>query len=75
MITFITLGVGWFVGNVFAGAVVKHFPKGSGTDWTSVWLVPMAGSLLATVIFYILFRESPGLRETSDRPGDGIEQP
>ena len=59
LITFIMLGIGWFIGNLIAGAVLQLpiFVKGSGTDWTRVWLVPLAGSLAATALFVLLFRE------------------
>jgi nucleoside transporter len=66
--TFITLGVGWFLGNLFAGAVVQQFPKGSGLDWTKVWLVPMAGSALATILFYLLFSEPAPSKEGEAKP-------
>lgn len=61
MITFVTLGVGMFVGALFAGAVVQRFTTSTGTEWTPVWLIPLAGSAVATGIFWVLFRE-PGAR-------------
>ncbi len=57
LITFITLGVGWFLGNLIAGWVVALFPEGSGTNWQLVWLVPLAGSAVTAVIFLLLFND------------------
>jgi nucleoside transporter len=56
LITFITLGVGWFLGNIVAGQVLGAFTKGDTTEWTQVWYVPLAGAALTTVIFAVLFR-------------------
>jgi nucleoside transporter len=57
MIAFVLLGLGMFLGNLVAGDVKGAFPKGAGTDWTSVWLVSLGGSLVATLLFALLFRE------------------
>jgi nucleoside transporter len=58
LITFITLGVGWFLGNLISGYVKDLYTEGSTIHWTSVWLVPLAGSLISTIAFAILFRQS-----------------
>jgi nucleoside transporter len=58
LITFITLGVGWFLGNIVAGRVLEAFTKGDTTSWTEVWIVPLVGAALTTVIFAVLFRPS-----------------
>jgi nucleoside transporter len=57
LITFITLGVGWFLGNLISGWVKDAFTQGNTIQWTQVWLVPLAGAALCTVVFMILFRQ------------------
>lgn len=58
MITFVTLGVGMFLGNLLAGEVQSAFTQGGETNWSTLWLVPLAGSVAATLVFAVLFRES-----------------
>jgi nucleoside transporter len=60
MLTFITLGMGLFVGSIVSGRVVAHFATPGaaiGHDWQSIWLVPasMAGGVL--VLFGLAFNE------------------
>jgi nucleoside transporter len=57
IITFITLGVGMFIGNLLAGQVNKWYTVGGATAWSMVWIVPLAGSVFATVLFWLLFRD------------------
>ena len=59
-LTFVTLGIGLFLGSLISGKVVGHHaaPEGSPAhDWHSIWLVPaaMAGGVL--VLFALLFHE------------------
>ena len=69
-IAFITLGVGQFVGSWLAGAVVQAntlATAGAGAsahDWSTIWLVPAAGSLGVLLLFALFFK--PG--ETRGRP-------
>jgi nucleoside transporter len=62
LITFITYGVGMFLGSWVCGRVVdlyaKASPGGGGThDWRSIWIVPAVGSLAVFILFYLGFRE------------------
>ncbi len=59
-LTFVTLGVGLFLGSLISGKVVGHYAVDGGTpphDWQAIWLVPaaMAGAVL--LIFALLFHE------------------
>jgi MFS family permease len=58
LITFITLGVGWFLGNLLGGKVKDHFSTGNAIDYPHFWLVPLGIAAGATVLFFVLFRES-----------------
>lgn len=59
--TFLTYGVGMWIGNVFSGEVVKHFTAVSGAiAWPKVWLVPAAMAAVCLVLFVVLWRDKPG---------------
>jgi nucleoside transporter len=57
MIGFTLLGLGMLLGNLVAGEVINAFKTGDEVAWTQVWLVPLVGSVAATIIFVLLFRE------------------
>jgi nucleoside transporter len=70
LITFITYGVGMFLGSWVCGRVVdlyaKAAPDGGVThDWRSIWIVPAVGSLAVFILFYLGFRE----KEADASPG------
>jgi nucleoside transporter len=60
-ITFLTYGAGMFIGSWLSGKVVDIYssstPTGVHHNWTSIWLVPAAASLVVLIIFFIFFRE------------------
>jgi nucleoside transporter len=61
LITFITYGIGMFVGSLFCGKIVDLYAKTSaagtvGHDWRTIWMVPAAGSVLVLVLFVAGFR-------------------
>jgi MFS family permease len=60
LFTFLTYGLGMFLGNVLSGYIVNYFSTGPETaptrDWQSIWLVPSAGVLISLAIFVIFFR-------------------
>jgi nucleoside transporter len=63
MITFITYGLGMFVGSWLSGFVVEHYAlpavRGSVTyDWRSVWLFSAIVSAAVLLLFLITFSEN-----------------
>ncbi|HET6250756.1 MAG TPA: MFS transporter [Tepidisphaeraceae bacterium] len=72
LFSFLTYGVGMYIGNVVSGAVVNHFTvvkhvmvKGKDVAenivaWSNVWAVPAAGAAVCLVLFLILWRDSAG---------------
>ncbi len=58
LIALVTLGVGNFVGSLFAGWVQTVFTTGDQTNWTGVFLVPCAITIFCLAAFLILFREA-----------------
>jgi nucleoside transporter len=56
--SFITFGLGWFLGSKVAGLVVDHYAiaigDGVGHDWHTIWLIPI-GMTAALIAFFMLF--------------------
>ncbi len=62
LITFITYGVGMFVGSWASGAVVEHYTMPAaygapGHAWTPIWLIAAGASVFALLLFALLFRD------------------
>jgi len=64
LIAIIALGLGRFLGSLFAGGVRDFFTTGGVTNWTNVFLVPCALTVVCAVAFLLFFRE-----ESSPAPG------
>jgi nucleoside transporter len=59
-LTFVTLGLGLFVGSILSGSVVGHYAIEGGTpghDWQSIWLVPAAMASGVLILFALMFHE------------------
>jgi predicted MFS family arabinose efflux permease len=63
MIAIVAIGLGRGLGSLFAGRVQDFFTTDAGTDWTGVFLVPCALTLLCAVAFLLFFRDDG---ETTD---------
>lgn len=62
LIAIVALGLGRFLGSLFAGQVWGMFRDPAGvTNWTNVFLVPCALTLLCAVAFLLFFREEKGV--------------
>ena len=57
MIAIIALGLGRFLGSLFAGGVRDWFTTPAGTNWTGVFLVPCALTVVCAAAFLLFFRE------------------
>ncbi len=57
LIALVTLGVGNFVGSLFAGWIQTIFTTGGVTNWTGVFLVPCGITMLCAAAFLLFFRE------------------
>ncbi|MFQ6070732.1 MAG: MFS transporter [Candidatus Aminicenantales bacterium] len=56
LITLVTYGVGNFLGSLFAGWIYKIFSPDGVTNWTGVFLVPCALTVLCALAFLLFFR-------------------
>ncbi len=60
MIAIVALGLGRFLGSLFAGKIQEVFTTEVGTNWTAVFLVPCALTFVCAVAFLLFFREEEG---------------
>jgi nucleoside transporter len=61
LFTFVTYGLGMFIGTWFSGFVTTYYSQGQVYQWTSIWHVPayIAVAVLACFIFF--FREKKNI--------------
>ena len=69
LMTFLTYGIGMFVGSLFCGRIVDIFKTSStdgsvGHDWRSIWMVPAAAAAVVLGFFALGFRN----KETESQP-------
>lgn len=68
IITFVAGGVGVWVGNMAAGAVVDQHRVGTSIDWQAIWQIPLGVCLALWIAFMVFFKPPPaeesGFRQT-----------
>lgn len=74
LMTFLTYGIGMFVGSLFCGRIVDTYktlgPDGVvGHNWRSIWMVPAALAGVVLVFFALGFRS----KETESAPVAAVE--
>jgi len=57
LITFATYGIGNYVGAFFAGWIQDYFTLGGVVNWTGVFLVPCALTILCAAAFLFFFKD------------------
>jgi MFS family permease len=75
MITFITYGLGMFVGSWLSGAVVDHYTTRAADgvqlyDWRGIWIFAAAASALVLIAFLFAFNEREPHTKTKELPGE-----
>lgn len=68
LISFITYGVGMFVGSWLSGAVVNHYTRIAADgavsfDWRSIWIFAAGSSALVLIAFLLTFSEKQPVEE------------
>lgn len=56
-IAIVTLGIGNYLGSLFAGLVQTYFTTEAGTNWTGVFIVPCVLTILSACAFMLFFKE------------------
>ena len=75
LITFITYGVGMFVGSWVSGAVVEHYTLPTVTtahEWRPIWLIAGTASAVVLVIFLLSFREREQMNSATLADSEGM---
>lgn len=72
LITFITYGIGMFVGSLFCGRIVDLYAStGPGGvtlhNWRNIWMVPAIGAAIVLAVFWAGFRREEGAPEEPAR--------
>lgn len=58
LITFLTYGLGMFVGSWLSGIVVQTYTRADGThDWHGIWIIAGAFAAAVFVLFVLLFKD------------------
>ena len=73
LFSFLTYGVGMWIGNLVAGRVVDHFTVGTVVNWSRVWMVPAIGAAVCLLVFLVLWRDKPGKLEEAEPRGLPID--
>jgi nucleoside transporter len=62
LFTFLTYGLGMWIGNVVSGRLVERLTDEStqAVDWYQFWLVPSVGVLASMLVFILFFRMRSG---------------
>jgi nucleoside transporter len=55
LFSFLTYGVGMWLGNLLAGKLTAVYTTDSGVDWYHFWLVPSIGVLASLTVFVLFF--------------------
>ena len=56
-IAIVTLGIGNYLGSLFAGWIQTYFTTDAGTNWTGVFIVPCILTILSAFAFMLFFKE------------------
>lgn len=82
LFTFLTYGVGMWIGNIISGYVVQHFTAHIATptphdvtNWSKVWLVPAVGAAACLALFIALWRDTPAKADQVDAVAETAASP
>lgn len=57
LFTFVTYGLGMFIGTWFSGFVTNHYTVGGAYQWKSIWFIPAYIAVAVLICFIFFFRE------------------
>ena len=70
LLTFVTLGLGNFLGSLFCGQVQGYYTVGKVTNWVPVFILPAILTTLCAVAYALTFRDNL-VRKADDSQGLG----
>jgi nucleoside transporter len=65
LITFVTYGLGMYIGSLFAGWIQNYFTADGVINWTGVFLVPCLLTILSAFAFILFFRDERAKTKTA----------
>lgn len=65
LFTFVTYGLGMFIGTWVSGFVTNHFSENQVYQWKSIWFVPAGIAIAVLVLFIFFFREKKEIEEVN----------
>lgn len=71
LFSFLTYGVGMWLGSLLCGVVKQRFTLVGMVDWSLFWLVPSVGVLISLAIFLLFFHGRTG---PAPHPGAPLEE-
>ena len=73
LFSFLTYGVGMWLGNEISGRVVDHFTNAEKViAWSKVWAVPAVGAAVCLLLFLVLWRDTEGKVDDEQFPVDPV---
>lgn len=57
LFTFVTYGLGMFIGTWFSGFVTSHYTVNNVYQWRSIWFVPTIIAIAVLILFIFFFKE------------------
>jgi MFS family permease len=64
-LTFITYGLGFFIGSNLSGVALDYFTTPAGKNWNAFWLCCAAGSFAILILVAALFRTNAKIQTKS----------
>jgi nucleoside transporter len=58
LITFVVLGLGMAISSKFTGFIQAYFTTGDTVDWTKIFLVPCAVTVICALLFFLFFKDN-----------------
>jgi len=62
LFTFVTYGLGMFIGTWFSGFVTTHYTVAGEYQWRSIWFIPAYIAVAVLICFIFFFREKKEIR-------------
>jgi nucleoside transporter len=80
LFSFLTYGVGMWIGNEVSGRVVDAYTTVEGVkNWAGIWMVPAVGATVCLALFIVLWRDKAGkledVNEAPSAPQDHLPSP
>lgn len=66
LFSFLTYGVGMWIGNEVSGRIVDLYTVDGVKNWAGIWMVPAVGAAVCLGLFIVLWRDKAGKLEDSN---------